>query len=64
MRCDFCKKKTCVPHKCNYCIGIYCPRCTQLEIHCCKGLNNKQQQERSHLKNKLVQVAAPKHNFS
>lgn len=63
MRCDFCRKKTSVPHKCNYCVGSYCPSCTQLEIHCCKGLETKQQKELNNLKEKLVHVVAPKHTF-
>lgn len=64
MRCDFCNKKTSVPHKCNYCPGSYCPGCTQLEIHYCKGIETKQQKEISYLKGKLVQVVGSKHNFS
>ena len=53
MPCDKCKKKG-IPIKCNFCIGSYCPRCIQLEIHICRGIEKSKDKHIEKLKTQLA----------
>ena len=60
----FSKKPTCT-HKnkfltCRECLGSFCCRCIQLEMHSCPKLNERSKTEKENLAKKLVKVAPTK----
>jgi predicted nucleic acid binding AN1-type Zn finger protein len=46
--------------KCRDCLGDFCARCIQLEVHFCPKLNERSKIEKDNLSKKLVKVVAPK----
>jgi len=52
MPCFKCKKKG-IPIDCKYCNSGFCSRCIVLEIHACKGIETKKENEIKELDKKL-----------
>ncbi len=52
MPCFKCKKKG-IPINCKYCNYDFCSRCIILEIHNCKGIEQKKDLELNQLNKKL-----------
>ncbi len=52
MACDNCKKKG-IGIDCKYCIGSYCSKCIQLEVHLCSGMHEKKKDQILKLKENL-----------
>lgn len=46
--------------KCRECLGSFCAKCIQLEVHECPKLNERSKTEKENLASKLVKVVAPK----
>ena len=46
--------------KCRECLGSFCARCIQLEVHECPKLDERSKTEKENLASKLVKVVAPK----
>ena len=57
MSCKNCKKSG-IGINCRYCIGEYCSRCIQPEIHSCPGLGEKKANELLTLQKNLQFVKA------
>jgi predicted nucleic acid binding AN1-type Zn finger protein len=53
MRCLCCKKKKGIPIDCKYCGLGYCSGCIQLEVHACKGMETKKDDELKTLEKQL-----------
>ena len=46
--------------KCRECLGDFCSRCIQLEVHFCPKLDERSKIEKENLSKKLIKVVAPK----
>lgn len=46
--------------KCRDCMGDFCSKCIQLEVHGCPKLDERSKIEKENLSKKLVKVVAPK----
>jgi predicted nucleic acid binding AN1-type Zn finger protein len=58
--CDKCNCKGILKLHCKYCSGEFCTSCILLENHECTGIEQKQNQELSNLRKRLVKVTTPK----
>lgn len=52
MRCNCCKRKT-FTLSCNYCSGVFCTSCIQLEIHNCPKKSDCKDKQRKELTERL-----------
>jgi predicted nucleic acid binding AN1-type Zn finger protein len=52
MGCDKCKRKG-VPIDCKYCEQHFCPRCIQLEVHNCDGIQKRKDEHLKQLEKQL-----------
>lgn len=60
MACQHCKKKCGVPIHCLYCDGHFCPRCTHLERHGCRGIEIKKEKDLKELQKRTTFDREPK----
>ena len=63
VRCDFCKKKTSVALKCNYCTHELCVKCRGIETHQCKGKDEKVNDDLKLLDKKLTYKVNKQHEL-
>lgn len=54
-KCSWCKRKS-IGINCMWCSSTFCPKCIQLEIHECKKISDKIENERKIIqsKNKVI----------
>jgi predicted nucleic acid binding AN1-type Zn finger protein len=60
MACENCKKKCGIPINCLYCNGNFCPRCTHLERHGCRGIEIKKEKDLKELQKRNIFDKEPK----
>ena len=53
-RCNFCRKKTPVPLKCNYCYKEHCMSCRFEDIHKCDKIDIMKKEKQKKLENTLM----------
>lgn len=63
-RCECCKKKVgSVQFDCKYCLLTLCIKCRHFEVHACKGISSKREDDLKMLDKKLEYKVVKQHEL-